>query len=104
MAAKIRKNDQVIVLSGKSKGQKGRVMSVNPRRNMAVVQGVNLVTRHVRPTQYKEGQIERREALIGLSKIALVDPKTGKPTRVGFEIRDNVKVRVAKRSGEVIDG
>lgn len=103
MSAKIKKDDKVVILSGKDKGKTGTVVSVRPAENRAVVQGVNVVTRHRRPTQFKEGGIDRFEAPVHLSNIALADPKDGKPTRVGFEVRDGKKVRVAKRSGEVID-
>jgi large subunit ribosomal protein L24 len=104
MAAKIKKGDKVIVLTGRDKGKTGDVLSINPNDNRAVVQGVNLVKRHQRATQTEEGGIFTKEAPIHLSNIALVDPKENKATRVGFVVKDGEKKRVAKRSGEVIDG
>ena len=102
---KIRKGDKVVVLTGKDKGRTGEVLSVSPKDQKAVVRGVNQVRRHQRQTQSQEGGLIRKEAPIHLSNIALTDPKDGKtPTRVGFEVRDGKKVRVAKRSGEVING
>jgi large subunit ribosomal protein L24 len=100
---KIKKGDHVIVLSGRDKGKHGEVIEMLPKENRAVVRGVNVVRRHVKPTQMKQGSIVSKEAPIDLSNIALEDPKDGKPTRVGFRIEaDGTKVRVAKRSGEVI--
>jgi len=104
MAAKIKKGDKVIVLTGHDKGKTGDVLSINPSDNRAVVQGVNLVKRHTRATQTEEGGIFTKEAPIHMSNIALVDPKENKATRVGFVVKDGEKKRVAKRSGEVIDG
>jgi large subunit ribosomal protein L24 len=102
---KLRKGDNVIVLSGKDKGRKGEIISVKPKEGKALVQGINMVKRHQRQTQSTEAGIVTREALIQLSNLALVDPKEGTATRVGFKIMDDGrKVRVAKRSGEVIDG
>lgn len=105
MAAKIRKGDQVIVLSGKNKGTKGEVVRVIPRKGRAIVQGVNMVKRHKRPSPQDPGGIVSQEASINLSNIAIVDPKSGEATRVGFKfLDDGRKVRFAKKSGEVIDG
>ena len=102
---KIRKCDKVVVLAGKDKGRSGEVLSVQPKEDTAVVRGVNLIRRHQKQTQSQEGGIITKEAPIHLSNIALADPKDGKPTRVGFVIqKDGKKVRVAKRSGEVING
>ncbi len=102
---KIRKGDKVVVLSGKDKGRTGEVLRVMPKDDKAVVRGINQVRRHQRQTQSQEGGIITKEAPIHLSNLALVDPKDGKPTRVGFRIeKDGSKVRVAKRSGEVING
>src|SRR5690349_14152479 len=102
---KIRKGDKVVVLTGKDKGRTGEVLRVLPKDEKAVVRGVNQVRRHQRQTQSQEGGIITKEAPIHLSNIALVDPKDGKPTRVGFKTQaDGSKVRVAKRSGEVING
>jgi large subunit ribosomal protein L24 len=104
MAAKIKKGDKVIVLTGRDKGKKGEVVKIFPKTERAIVQGVNKVTRHQRATQFKAGGIEEKEASIHLSNIAHVDPTDGKATRVGFKIlKDGKKVRVSKRSGEVID-
>lgn len=105
MAAKIKKGDKVVVLTGKDKGKTGEVVEVRPTEERAVVRGVNVVRRHQRQTAQSEGGIIAKEAAIHLSNIALADPKDGKATRVGFKILDDGrKVRVAKRSGEVIDG
>lgn len=100
---KIRKGDKVVVLAGKDKGRSGEVLQVMPKEDRAVVRGINVVKRHQRQTQTAEAGIISKEASIHLSNIALVD-KDGKPTRVGFQVVDGKKVRVAKRSGEVIDG
>ena len=104
MAAKIKKGDNVIVLAGKDKGKTGEVVSVKPADGKAVVQGINMVKRHTKPTQFQAGGIVEKEAAIALSNIAVVDPKEGKATRVGFKTLEDVKkVRVAKLSGEVLD-
>ena len=101
---KIKKGDQVIVRTGKDKGKKGQVLKIVPFENRALVQGVNMVQRHKRPTQSDPGGITPMEALIEISNIALVDPKTGEATRVGYKfLDDGRKVRFAKKSGEVID-
>ncbi|MCT4656727.1 MAG: 50S ribosomal protein L24 [Cohaesibacter sp.] len=105
MAAKLKKGDRVIVLAGKDKGKSGEIVQVMPAEERAIVRGVNLVKRHQRQTQAQEGGIVTKEAAIHLSNLALADPKDNKPTRVGFKIQeDGSKVRVAKRSGDVIDG
>ena len=101
---KIRKGDEVVVLAGKDKGRSGEVLKVMPKENKALVSGINLIRRHQRQTQTQEGGIITKEAGIDLSNLAVADPKDGKATRVGFEVRDGKKVRVAKRSGEVING
>ncbi len=98
---KIRKGDKVVVLAGKDKGRTGEVIRVIPKEDRAVVAGVNVVKRHQRQTQTQEAGIVTKEAPIHLSNIAVAD-KDGKPTRVGFQVIDGKKVRVAKRSGEVI--
>ena len=104
MAAKIKKGDKVVVLSGRSKGRTGEVLAVNPTEGRAVVRGVNMVRRHQKQTASQEGGVISKEAPIDLSNIAVADPKDGKATRVGFKVLDDGrKVRVAKRSGEVID-
>ncbi|HEY1782271.1 MAG TPA: 50S ribosomal protein L24 [Roseiarcus sp.] len=105
MAAKIKKGDRVIVTAGRDKGKRGEVRQVMPEDGRAVVAGVNLVRRHTRQTAQTEGGIITKEATIHLSNLAILDPKTGKPTRVGFKILDDGrKVRVAKGSGDLIDG
>jgi len=101
--AKIRKGDNVIVLTGRDKGKKGEVLRVIPDDNRAVVRGVNVVRKHQKQSASQEGGIIAREATIDLSNLAIEDPKDGKPTRVGVKVlADGSKVRVAKRSGEVI--
>lgn len=105
MAAKIKKGDTVVVLSGRDRGKSGEVVQVLPKEERALVRGVNLVKRHTRQTQTVQGGIITKEAPLHLSNIAVADPKDGKATRVGFKVlEDGRKVRVAKRSGEVIDG
>jgi large subunit ribosomal protein L24 len=105
MAARIRKGDTVIVLAGKDRGRSGRVLEVRPDADRAVVEGVNVVRKHVKPSMSDpQGGVKTKEASIHLSNIALRDPQTGKATRVGFKINaKGVKVRVAKRSGVEID-
>ena len=105
MAAKIRKGDKVIVLSGRDKGRTGEVFEVRPTEGKALVRGVNMIKRHQKQTQAQEGGIISKESPIHLSNLAYADPKDGKPTRVGFKILDDGrKVRFAKRSGVEIDG
>jgi large subunit ribosomal protein L24 len=102
-AAKIKKGDKVIVLSGRDKGKQGEVIRVVPKENRAFVRGVNMVRKHQKQTQTEQGGIISKEGPIQLSNIALEDPKDGKPTRVGFKfLADGTKVRIARRSGEVI--
>ncbi|MFN3547530.1 MAG: 50S ribosomal protein L24 [Mesorhizobium sp.] len=100
---KIRKGDKVVVLAGKDKGRTGEVLRMMPKEDKAVVRGINIIRRHQRQTQTTEGGIISKEAPIHVSNIAIADPKDGKPTRVGFEVKDGKKVRVAKRSGASID-
>jgi len=105
MAAKIKKGDKVVVLTGRSKGRTGEVIQVMPSEDRALVRGVNMVRRHQKQTASQEGGVISKEAPIHLSNIAVADPKDGKPTRVGFKVLDDGrKVRVAKRSGVEIDG
>ena len=105
MAAKIKKGDKVVVMAGRDKGKTGEVRQVIPAEGRAIVAGVNLVRRHTRPSAQSEGGIISKESPIHLSNLAITDPKTGKPTRIGFKILDDGrKVRVAKRSGDLIDG
>ena len=105
MAAKIKKGDDVIVLTGKDKGRKGKVLRVFPTESRVLVQGINVVQRHTRPSQTNpQGGIVNKEAPLHVSNVACVDPKGGKATRVGFRIEGDKKVRFAKKSGEVING
>ncbi len=104
MAAKLRKGDKVVVLAGKDKGREGEILSVLPSKGKAIVEGVNVVIRHSRQTQNSQGGRIAKPAAIDLSNIALVDPKEGGPTRVGFRMEGDKKVRYAKKSGEVING
>ena len=105
MAAKIKKGDKVVVMTGRDKGKTGEVRQMMKDEGRAIVTGVNLVRRHTRPSTQTEGGILTKEASIHLSNLAIADPKSGKPTRVGFKILDDGrKVRVAKRSGDLIDG
>ena len=104
MAAKIKKGDKVIVLAGKDRGAEGEVVEVMPKDDRVVVRGVNLIKKHQRQTQTEQGGIITREAPIHISNVALKDPSTGKPTRVGFKVEDGKKVRIAKASGEVLNG
>jgi large subunit ribosomal protein L24 len=108
MAAKIRKGDKVIVLTGRDKGRTGEVVEVRPADARAIVRGINMVKRHQRQSAQQEGGIISKESTIHLSNLAVADPKDGKPTRIGFKFvgegDDRRKVRVAKRSGVEIDG
>ena len=104
-AAKIKKGDSVVVLSGKDKGRTGTVQAVMPKDGKVVVDGINVIARHRKPSQQNpQGGIDRKPAPMHISKVALADPKDGKPTRVRFETKDGRKVRVAVKSGETIDG
>jgi large subunit ribosomal protein L24 len=105
MAAKIKKGDKVVVLTGRDRGRSGEVIEVRPAEGRALVRGVNLVKRHQKQTAQQEGGIVSKEAPIHLSNIAYADPKDGKPTRIGFKVLSGgKKVRIAKRSGAEIDG
>jgi large subunit ribosomal protein L24 len=105
MAAKIRKGDKVVVLTGRDKGRSGEVIEVRPAEGRALVRGINMVKRHQRQTANQDGGIISKEGTIHLSNLAVADPKSGKPTRVGFKLmKDGQRVRVAKRSGVEIDG
>ena len=104
-AAKIKKGDTVVVLSGKDKGKTGEVTRSLPKDGKVVVSGINVSTRHRKPSQANpQGGLEKVEAPMHVSKVAIADPKTGKASRVRFETRDGKKVRVAVKSGEVING
>ena len=105
MAAKIKKGDRVIVLTGRDKGRQGAVLKVLPKESRVVVEGLNMVHRHTRPTQGDpQGGIKTKEAALHISNVAVVDPKSGSATRVGFRVEGDKKVRFAKKSGEVING
>ncbi|GGC58050.1 50S ribosomal protein L24 [Chelatococcus reniformis] len=105
MAAKIKKGDKVVVLTGRDRGKTGEVIQVLPKDERALVRGVNMVKRHQRQSQSQEGGIINKEAPLHLSNLAVADPKDGQPTRVGFKVLDDGrKVRFAKRSGDLIDG
>lgn len=101
----VKKDDTVIVISGKDKGKKGRVLAAFPKDNRVLVEGVNMVKKHSRPTQKNpQGGILNQEAPIHVSNVMVADPKSGNATRVGYKVLDNgKKVRVAKKSGEVLD-
>ena len=104
-AAKIRKGDKVVILSGKDKGKTGEVIRSMPKESRVVVAGVNVAARHRKPSQVNpQGGIDRKEAPLHVSKVAIADPKTGKATRVRFEDRNGKKVRIAVKSGELING
>ncbi len=104
-SAKIKKGDKVVILSGKDKGKHGEVTKSFPKDGKVIVSGVNIITRHRKPSQTNpQGGLEKIEAPMHASKVAVEDPKTGKPTRVRFEIKGDKKVRVAVRSGETING
>ncbi len=106
MAAKfkIKKGDRVVVTTGRDKGKSGEVLAVQRNRNRVLVQGVNLVKRHQKPSQTAQGGIIEKEASVHISNVAHIDPKTDQPTRVGYRLLDDGrKVRFAKGSGEVID-
>jgi large subunit ribosomal protein L24 len=104
MAAKIKKGDQIIVIAGKDKGKKGEVIRSIPSENRVVVQGINMVTKHTKPSMTTQGGLVKQEAAIHVSNVAHVDPKSNEATRVGFKIlEDGRKVRIARKSGEQID-
>ena len=101
---KIKKGDRVVVTTGRDKGKSGEVLAVQRDRNRVLVQGVNLVKRHQKPTQSAQGGIIEKEASVHISNVAHIDPKTDQPTRIGYRLLDDGrKVRFAKGSGEVID-
>ncbi len=105
MAQKIKKGDTVVILAGKDKGRTGEVTKVMPKDDKVIVSGINVHARHRKPTQLNpQGGIERKEAPLHISNVAVADPKDGTPTRVRFEERDGKKVRVAAKSGELIHG
>jgi len=101
---KIKTGDEVIVLTGKDKGAKGEILSVDPRKNRVVVKGVNLVTKHQKPTQLSAGGLVKKELSIHASNVALVDPKEGTSTRIGYKLnKDGKKIRIARKSGEAVE-
>lgn len=103
MAMKIKKGDQVIVITGRDKGKTGDVIKAMPKENKVIVSGINLVKRHTKPSGESAGGIISKEHPIHVSNVALIDPKSGKATRIGVKVEnDGTKVRVAKKSGEVI--
>ncbi len=104
MAAKLKKGDKVIVLTGKDKGKKGEITLVMPAANKAIVEGVNMAIRHTKQSQTPQGGRVPQAAAIQLSNLAIQDPKTGEATRVGFRMEGDKKVRYAKKSGETING
>ena len=103
MAAKVKKGDKVVVITGRDKGRSGEVIEVRPAEGRVLVRGVNMVARHQRQTAAQQGGIIRKEAALHISNVALADPKDGKPTRVGFKTLKDGRVRVARRSGVEID-
>jgi large subunit ribosomal protein L24 len=107
MPARIRRDDEVVLIGGKDRGKRGKVLRVDPKKERVYVEGLNIVKRHQRPTQTATGQqaggVSEREGPIHLSNVMLIDPKDGKPTRVGIEVVDGRRLRVAKRSGQRLD-
>jgi large subunit ribosomal protein L24 len=107
MPARIRRDDEVIVISGKDRGKRGKVLRVEPKKERVFVEGLNIVKRHQRPTQTAAGQqaggVIEREGPIHVSNVMLIDPKDGKPTRIGVEIENGQRLRVSKRSGARLD-
>ncbi|MFS4467064.1 50S ribosomal protein L24 [Maribacter sp. 2210JD10-5] len=100
---KIKAGDTIRVMAGDHKGSEGKVLSVNIEKNKAIVEGVNMVSKHEKPSaKNPQGGIVKKEALIHISNLSLIDPKSGDATRVGYEMRDGKKVRFAKKSNEVI--
>lgn len=101
----VKKDDTVMVITGKDKGKKGRIIAAYPRQNRVLIEGVNMVKKHAKPSQQNpQGGILTQEAAIHVSNVMLLDPKSGKPTRIGYKVLENgKKVRVAKKSGEIID-
>ena len=100
---KIKKGDQVIVTTGRDKGRRGEVISVLRAENRVLVQGCNMVKRHTRPTQTSPGGIVNKEAPLHISNVAHIDPDSNSATRVGYEVKDGKKVRIARRSGKALD-
>jgi large subunit ribosomal protein L24 len=100
----VKKGDKVIVISGKDRGKTGTILEAYPKKERVLVEGVNMIKKHAKPSQENpQGGILNQEAPIHVSNVMPVDPKTGNPTRVGYELRDGKKVRIAKKSGEALD-
>ncbi|MBM7573081.1 50S ribosomal protein L24 [Aquibacillus albus] len=100
----VKKGDKVQVISGKDKGKQGTIIAAYPKKERVLVEGVNVVKKHAKPSQDNpQGGILNQEAAIHVSNVLPVDPKSGEPTRVGYEVRDGKKVRIAKKSGEALD-
>jgi large subunit ribosomal protein L24 len=99
---KVKKGDEVIVLAGKDKGKKGKILQVITEKSRVLVEGVNKVKRHTKPSRVSAGGIIEKEASLHVSNVSLIDPKSGKATRVGYKFEGDTKVRIAKRSGEKI--
>lgn len=100
----VKKGDKVMVISGKDKGKTGLILAAYPKNNRVLVEGVNIVKKHSKPSQANpQGGIMSLEAPVHVSNVMPIDPKTGEPTRVGYKVEDGKKVRVAKKSGEVLD-
>ncbi|GGA88212.1 50S ribosomal protein L24 [Ornithinibacillus halotolerans] len=100
----VKKGDKVIVISGKDRGKTGTILEAYPKKDRVLVEGVNMIKKHAKPSQENpQGGILNQEAPIHVSNVMPVDPKSGQPTRVGYEVRDGKKVRIAKKSGEALD-
>ena len=100
---KIKTGDSVVVIAGEHKGQKGKILNVDREKNRAIVEGINLISKHTKPSaQNPQGGIIKKEAPIHISNLSLLDPTTGEPTKVGYEVRDGKKVRVSKKSKQVL--
>ena len=100
---KIKTGDSVVVIAGEHKGQKGKILNVDREKNRAIVEGINLISKHTKPSaQNPHGGIIKKEAPIHISNLSLLEPKTGEPTKVGYEVRDGKKVRVSKKSKQVL--
>ena len=100
---KIKPGESVVVIAGEHKGQKGKILNVDREKNRAIVEGINLISKHTKPSaQNPQGGIIKKEAPIHISNLSLLDPKTGEPTKVGYEVRDGKKVRVSKKSKQVL--
>ncbi|MGB1356752.1 MAG: 50S ribosomal protein L24 [Candidatus Puniceispirillaceae bacterium] len=100
---KIKKGDEVIVTTGRDKGRRGEVIEVRRAENRVLVQGCNIVKRHTRATQTNPGGIVNKEAPLHISNVSLIDPDSGKATRIGYEVKDGKKIRIARRSGKALD-